>query len=170
MRKLVYWLLLPLAVAVSACGGKKGTDNQSLLARIDSIDAHGLQRMQTSKSETNFKFKGKEYHSFVSRTPDESLPHVTNEMGDTYVDNKIVLRLTRGNETVLNKTFTKNDFSSVVDAKFLSKSILEGLVFGDIQRLGHIGLLLFFTAGRELFFQLLVLFDQLCQSPLSHLR
>ena len=43
MRKLIYWLLLPLAVAVSACGGKKGTsDNQSLLARIDSIDAHGL--------------------------------------------------------------------------------------------------------------------------------
>ena len=54
---------------------------------------------------------------------------MTNEMGDTYVDNKIVLRLTRGNETVLNKTFTKNDFSSVVDAKFLSKSILEGLVY-----------------------------------------
>lgn len=129
MGKLVYWLLLPLAVAVSACGGKKGIENQSLLARIDSIDAHGLQRMQTSKSETNFKFKGKEYHSFVSRTPDESLPHVTNEMGDTYVDNKIVLRLTRGTETVLNKTFTKNDFSSVVDAKFLSKSILEGLVY-----------------------------------------
>lgn len=85
--------------------------------------------MQTSKSETNFKFKGKDYHSFVSRTPDESLPHVTNEMGDTYVDNKIVLHLTRGNETVLNKTFTKNDFSSVVDAKFLSKSILEGIVY-----------------------------------------
>ena len=39
-------------------------------------------------------------------------------MGDTYVDNKIVLHLTRGNETVLNKTFTKNDFSSVVDANF----------------------------------------------------
>ena len=130
MRKLIYLLLLPLAVAVTACGGKKGSsDNQSLLARIDSIDAHGLQRMHTSKSETNFKFKGKDYHSFVSRTPDESLPHVTNEMGDTYVDNKIVLHLTRGNETVLNKTFTKNDFSSVVDAKFLSKSILEGIVY-----------------------------------------
>ena len=74
-RKLTYEktnlfaFLLPLAVAVTACGGKKGSsDNQSLLARIDSIDAHGLQRMQTSKSETNFKFKGKDYHSFVSRT------------------------------------------------------------------------------------------------------
>ena len=130
MRKLIYWLLLPLAVAVSACGGKKGSsDNKSTLAMMDSVDAHGLQRMQTSKSETDFKFKGKDYHSLVSRTPDENLPHVTNEMGDTYVDNKIVLHLTRGNETVLNRTFTKNDFSSVVDANFLSKSILEGIVY-----------------------------------------
>ena len=40
-----------------------------------------------------------------------------------------MLHLTPGNETVLNKTFTKNDFSSVVDAKFLSKSILEGIVY-----------------------------------------
>ena len=33
MRKLIYWLLLPLAVAVSACGGKKGSsDNKSTLA------------------------------------------------------------------------------------------------------------------------------------------
>ena len=37
MRKLIYWLLLPLAVAVSACGGKKGSsDNTSTLAMIDS--------------------------------------------------------------------------------------------------------------------------------------
>ena len=50
MRKLIYLLLLPLAVAVTACGVKRDLrDNQSLLARIDSIDAHGLQRMQTSK-------------------------------------------------------------------------------------------------------------------------
>lgn len=88
--------------------------------------------MQSSKAEIDIKFKGRDYHSLVSRTPDESLPHVSNEMGDTYVDNKIVLRITRGSENVLNKTFTKNDFSSVVDAKFLSKSILEGIVYDKI--------------------------------------
>ena len=130
MRKLIYFLLLSLAVAVTACGGKKGTsNNESILATMDSMDARGLQRMQISQSETDFKFKGKDYHSMVSRTPDESLPHVTNEMGDTYIDNKIVLRLTRGNEKVFDKTFTKNDFSSVVDAGFLSKSVLEGIVY-----------------------------------------
>lgn len=130
MRILIYLLLLPLMVVVVACGGKKGaSDKESVLATMDSVDAHGLQRMQTSKSETDFKFKGKDYHSIVSRTPDESLPHIKNEMGDTYVDNKIVLRLWRGNEKVFDKTFTKNDFSSVVDAKFLSNSILEGIVY-----------------------------------------
>ena len=119
MRILIYLLLLPLMVVVVACGGKKGaSDKESVLATMDSVDAHGLQRMQTSKSEADFKFKGKDYHSIVSRTPDESLPHIKNEMGDTYVDNKIVLRLMRGNEKVFDKTFTKNDFSSVVDAKF----------------------------------------------------
>lgn len=130
MRKLIYFLLLSLAVAVTACGGKKGTsNNESILTTMDSMDARGLQRMQISKSETDFKFKGKDYHSMVSRTPDESLPHVTNDMGDTYLDNKIVLRLTCGNEKVFDKTFTKNDFSSVVDAGFLSKSVLEGIVY-----------------------------------------
>ena len=137
MRKLIYLLLLPLAVAVTACGGKKGSsDNQSLLARIDSIDAHGLQRMQTSKSETNFKFKGKDYHSFVSRTPDEYDFRIRETQTYEILEDVARLRSEVGllyrnpfNETVLNKTFTKNDFSSVVDAKFLSKSILEGIVY-----------------------------------------
>ena len=117
MKKLIYLLLLPVALAVAACGGKNGSANkESVLARQDSVDAHGLQRMQSSKAETDIKFKGRDYHSLVSRTPDESLPHVSNEMGDTYGDNKIVLRITRGSENVHNKTFTKNDFSSVVAA------------------------------------------------------
>ena len=122
MKKLIYLLFLPLVVAVTACGGKVNSKKESVLATQDSVDARGIQRMQTSKSEIDIKFKGKDYRSFVSRTPDESLPHVTNEMGDTYMDNKIVLRLTRGGESVFNKTFTKNDFSSVVDADFLAKS------------------------------------------------
>lgn len=130
MKKFIYLLLISLTVAMTACGGKNGaSDKESVWATQDSVDAHGLQRMQVSKSEIDIKFRGKDYHSYISRTPDESLPHVSNEMGDTYVDNKIVLRLTRGGETIFNKTFTKNDFAAVVDEKFLSKSILEGLVY-----------------------------------------
>lgn len=122
--------MLPLIMAVTACGNKSvNSSKETVSATHDSIDAHGVQRMQTSKTEMDIKFNGKDYHSFISRTPDESLPRVSNEMGDTYVDNKIVLRLTRGNESIFNKTFTKTDFASIVDADFLAKSILEGIVY-----------------------------------------
>ena len=47
MKKLIYLLLLPLALAVVACGGKNGSSNkESVLVTQDSVDAHGLQRMQ----------------------------------------------------------------------------------------------------------------------------
>ena len=76
MKKFIYLLMLPMLVALVACGGKSGNaDKSSNMALQDSVDAHGIQRMQASK------------------------------------------------------TFTKNDFSSVVDADFLSKSILEGIVY-----------------------------------------
>lgn len=130
MKKLIYLLCLSLAMAVTACGGKNGNSNdRSGVAALDSTDAHGLQRMQTSKSEVEIKFKGKDYRSLVSRTPDETLSRVNTELGDTYIDNKIVLRLTRGGETVFDKAFTKNDFSSVVEADFLKNSVLEGIVY-----------------------------------------
>lgn len=130
MKKFIYLLMLPVFAMLAACGGKSGNgDSKSNMALQDSVDAHGIQRMQDSKAEVDIKFKEKDYHSYVSRTPDESLPHVTNEMGDIYMDNKIVVRLTRGGASVFDKIFTKNDFLAVVDADFLSKSVLEGIVY-----------------------------------------
>ena len=93
----------------------------------DSTDAHGVQRMTARKSEVDIKYKGKEYHSFISRTPNDSLPRVVSQMGNTYVDNQIVLRLTRGNERVFSRTFTKKQFESLIGDDFMAKSILKGL-------------------------------------------
>ena len=116
--------------AFVACSGKGGKDNKdTLLVQQDSADAHGTKRMQVSKSETDIQFKGKDYHIFLSRTPSDSLPHVNTEMGDEYLDNQIVLKITRGNERVFSKTFTRKSFASLLDEEFMSKSILEGMVF-----------------------------------------
>lgn len=130
MKKFIFLLFISVPVVMAACGGgNKNVKEGSMVMKQDSIDEHGLQRMQVSKTDVDIKFKGKEYHSFVSRMPDEDLPHVATEMGDMFVDNKIVLRLTRGNERVFEKTFTKNDFSTIVGADFMSKSVLEGIVY-----------------------------------------
>ena len=119
MKKLIYLLGLTMLMVIVACSGtaeKKQSDIRVLMQ--DSTDAHGLQRMTARKSEIDIKYKGKEYHSFISRTPNDSLPRVVSQMGNTYVDNQIVLRLTRGNE-----------FASLIGEDFMAKSILEGIAY-----------------------------------------
>ena len=51
-----------------------------------------------------------------------------------FVDNSIKVKITRDNGTTLfEKTFTKNDFASNLPAKYLKRSVLEGLVFDDVR-------------------------------------
>ena len=130
MKKLIYLLGLTMLMVIVACSGtaeKKQSDIRVLMQ--DSTDAHGLQRMTARKSEIDIKYKGKEYHSFISRTPNDSLPRVVSQMGNTYVDNQILLRLTRGYERILSKTFTKKQFASLIGEDFMAKSILEGIAY-----------------------------------------
>ena len=130
MKKLIYLLGLTMLMVIVACSGtaeKKQSDIRVLMQ--DSTDAHGLQRRTARKSEIDIKYKGKEYHSFLSRTPNDSLPRVVSQMGNTYVDNQIVLRLTRGNERIFSRTFTKKQFASLIGEDFMAKSILEGIAY-----------------------------------------
>lgn len=118
-------------MGIVACTSNKDTtknDETRVLLR-DSIDSHGIQRMQVSKVEQTITFEGKKYKSFVQRMPNDSLPRVKNDMGEVFVDNTITLRLTRGNEKIFNKTFTKQSFSSLVSGEFMKHAILEGMVF-----------------------------------------
>ena len=119
MKKLIYLLAYCFFIVVTACGGNKKAEEKSLLIMQDSVDACGLQRMQVSKADVDIKFKGK----------DEDLPLVKDDRGNQFVDNKIQLRLTRGNEQIFNMTFTKRNFASIVGEDFLAKSILEGMVY-----------------------------------------
>lgn len=122
----------------TACSDRqqKQGDNASAFG-IDSVDVHGVQRMQTSKSVQTVEMGGKKYSVSINRTPADSLVRVKNEQGDVYVDNLISLRITndRGGN-VYNKVFTKQNFSDIIQADFLSKSILEGMVFDRVSPSG----------------------------------
>lgn len=127
-----FWICMAVCL-LAACSSpkKEGGDDVRILLK-DSVDASGLQRMQVSDSKATFTYKGKEYQSSVFRRPDETLPVVTNEQGDKFVDNRITLRINSGGKSIVDKVFTKENFASLVDAKFLKHSILEGLVYDKI--------------------------------------
>jgi hypothetical protein len=140
MKKQMQTGILLALMAITACTGNKETtrNNDTRVLFGDSIDSHGIQRMQVSEVEQAIAFEGKEYNSFVRRVPDESLPYVKNSMGEVFVDNTITLRLTRGGGKIFSKTFTKQSFSSLVSEEFMQHAILEGMVFDKTTSQGFV--------------------------------
>ncbi|MCD7901699.1 MAG: DUF4738 domain-containing protein [Bacteroides sp.] len=138
MKKYFSLLVIPVIVIVGACSNKDSSlkiDDKRVLMQ-NTTDEGGLQRMQVSESTETVTFNGKQYRLSLRRMPDDDLPKVRSEVGDLFVDNAITLRIKRGNEKIVDKTFTKNSFSSVVSASFLKKAILEGMVYDKITSRG----------------------------------
>jgi hypothetical protein len=125
-------LLLVVVMGITACTGNKDTVKHSdlrVVQKRERVESHDIQRMQVSKVEKTITFGGKEYTFLIQRVPNDSLPPVKNDVGEEFADNTITLRVTRGNEKIFNKTFTKQSFSSLVDSEFMKHAILGGMVF-----------------------------------------
>ena len=134
--KQIYIMIALVMGFMTSCqeDKKKAQEEAKRMFQIESVDENtGLQRMQVSKIHQDIACKGKKFQLLVERTPDENLPHVKSNMG-LFVDNCIKVKITRENGTTLfEKTFTKKDFSVQLPAKYLSRSVLEGLVFDDVR-------------------------------------
>ncbi|EJW98513.1 hypothetical protein, secreted [gut metagenome] len=121
-----------IMLLLSACSSSTKSSLATQEAQMqENVQPDGLQRMQVSEVTTKVSFRGKVYHSTVVRKPDESLPKVINEQGEKFVDNRIILTLTCDGKTVLHRTFTKESFASLVDAKFMKHALLEGVVLDE---------------------------------------
>ena len=135
MKQVYIIAALVIGLMASCKGDKKDSKEETKrMFQIESVDENsGLQRMQVSRINQEIVCKGKKFQLSVERTPDESLPHVKSDMG-LFMDNRIKVKITRDNGTALfEKAFTKNDFSAHLSNKYLSRSVLEGLVFDDVR-------------------------------------
>ena len=124
---------------LTGCGSNKKDSKEETqrMFQLESVDENtGLQRMQVSRIKQEITCKGKKFQLSIERAPDEKLPHVKSDMG-LFMDNSIKVRITRENgASLLERTFTKNDFASYLPEKYLKRSVLEGLVFDDVRTVG----------------------------------
>lgn len=136
MRRAALILTAAAALALSSCGGGNTAgqaDGYYMASREDSVSAQtGTRSLQTIEAQLDTAYAGRRFHSYVVRRADESLPTVTDDDGNRYLDNRITLRLTSGQEKVLERDFLKTDFAKYLDSTFLKNSILEGLTFDRI--------------------------------------
>jgi len=139
MKTIIYYVFITLLLFSSvSCKSKKDEEASETKAfQLEDTGIEGIQRMQPYKNEQKVLVKGNDYQISIERIPSDSLSKVQNTTGTTFLDNKITLRITRGKgEKVFSRTFTKHSFSSLIGADFLSKSILEGIVFDQVSSNG----------------------------------
>lgn len=140
MKKPIHLIILFSILISSACTGNSNpeTKENTRVLMENTTDEQGLQRMQVSRTEQTVSLKGNDYKISLARIPDDNLPIVDSEVGDKFVDNKITLNITQGGKNVIDRTFTKKDFSSIAGEQFLQKSILEGMVFDKVTPQGMV--------------------------------
>ena len=140
MKQLNYFGIGILVCMLSTACSSSSKGDASKLTEMSADSAVSTQpeRMQVSDVTETFTLKGHSYQSTVVRRPDDALPLVSNAEGEQFVDNRISLRIVSQGRTILERLFTKQDFASLLNARFMKYAILEGLVFDQVTENGLI--------------------------------
>ena len=121
------------SVAVGGCKEKKQTTD-IITTKPKAEAPKPVQEIGDYDQDVTVDWGGSNYTIRMQRVADRSLPIVDDGMGGRYYDNKITVRVTRGDSSeFFAKTFTKTDFNGYVDAAFSKQSALLGIVFDKVE-------------------------------------
>lgn len=122
-----------LCVAVGGCKEKKQTAD--IITTKPKVEApKPVQEIGDYDQDVAVDWGGSDYTVRMQRTADKSLPVVDDGFGTRFFDTQITLRITRKDGSdFFARTFTKSDFSAYVDAAFLKRSALLGIVFDKVE-------------------------------------
>ena len=126
-------------MVLTSCNGrssKKDPDNYVVESIQEDVISTEIHELQTIKATSQAEFRGRTYDITVVRRADNTLPVVTDVQGVKYYDNTITMEVMTGGSVFAHKIFNKNTFASYLEADFLKRSILEGLVFDKVTENG----------------------------------
>ncbi len=130
--------LLLFVVLIAACSGKK---SESQTSDNDTTTTAKANTPYANSSQTNdytARLGGTDYVVTISRSADTSLPVVTDELGNKFYDNRVNVQVKRGAEQVLNKTFTKENFSEFLTSQSERQgTVLLGMAYDSEKSDGH---------------------------------
>ena len=142
MNYRVILSIICVSLLVASCGKKKQHED-IIVQNTEAPKPQAPIRMQDYRQTTDVQWLGKQYQIEVSRTASDSLPMVKDELGQQFVDNRIVLKVIRSDGSVFcTKSFTKSAFAGSLDNDYRKTGILEGFVFDRAE-----GNQLFFAAS-----------------------
>jgi len=121
------------AFLLASCGDKKVSTDIITHKERSKAPAKPVKMQDYDHAET-VEWLGKEYKISISRRAENDSSIVVDDSGSKYYNNRITVRITRPDGTdFFDKTFTKADFASVVNADYRQKSTLLGIVVDHVE-------------------------------------
>lgn len=125
-------------ILLAACGTRhENASSESAdtiqyeLAAEDSVEKDAPQQLSDTVT-----FNDQEFIINIARTPADSLPKVYDSEDIPFLDNQVKVTVLTGGETIVKRTFTKNDFKEAAEGVNLGKVVLGGMVFNTINGSG----------------------------------
>ncbi len=132
MKKFIPLLLAAGILMLGACKEKK--QNEEIIATKYIPKKPGAPVRMADKTETdNATWMGERYEITVSRCASDSLPMVSNEIGQKFVDNRIRLSIRRTDGSAFfDKWFSKASFTSYLPADYRKNGLLTDMRFKEV--------------------------------------
>ncbi len=118
-----------IATAITACNSNNKTNAVVEEASVDSINPNAINSLSEYDNSGKHTIGNSTYQYTYSFKNDKSLDIVKNPLDYQYYDNKATLKITQGGRSIVNRTFTKADFKSMVPANFYKVSGLVGFCY-----------------------------------------
>ena len=130
---------LVMASVLTACKDKKNTDSNIITTDYQAPQLVPPIPMAADTQVTDVEWVGNNtYQVAVIRTPADSLPTVSDQLGQEYIDNVVRITVNRPDGTTFfARTFGKASFNNWLDADYRQSAILESVTFygSDQQKL-----------------------------------
>lgn len=129
MKTIVFTALAVGIMMLTACKEKKQGDGQIITTDYEVPQPKAPVAMsQTADSRVVQWVDGRVYKVSITRMPADSLPMVTDEIGQKYVDNAVRVAIMRSDSTTfIDKVFTKSAFASHLDNDYRHNAMLVGM-------------------------------------------
>lgn len=133
MKRMTLQLaVMGMAVLMTACGNKRQSDD-IITEKVERPKIEAPIRQADYNKSHQIQWIGNSYKVEIHRQPCDSLPMVTDELGQKFVDNEVVVTVTRADgEVFFTRSFTKANFDACLDNDYRHTGILDGLVYDKV--------------------------------------
>ena len=131
MKRIVPLLLAAGIMMLGACKEKKQTEEIITTKYVPKKPGAPI-RMANKQDTEKVSWLGATYELMIKRTAVDSLPMVSNEIGQKYVDNRIGLTIRRADgSTAFDRSFSKASFASYLTADYRRNGLLADMRFKE---------------------------------------